>query len=85
MLLAGLPSNLIQRASAILLELEKKQAGSASHTLDSSDLPKFQLSIFDAHTEVFDEIRDLITQVDINMLTPMDALNILNDIKKKIN
>jgi len=34
---------------------------------------------------VFDEIRDLITKVDINMLTPMDALNILNDIKKKIN
>jgi DNA mismatch repair protein MutS len=83
--MAGLPSNLIQRASAILLELEKKQAGLASHTLDNSDFPKIQLSIFDAHTEVFDEIRDLITKVDINMLTPMDALNILNDIKKKIN
>jgi len=83
--MAGLPSNLIQRASAILLELEKKQAGSSSQTSDNSELPKIQLSIFDAHTEVFDEIRDLITKVDINMLTPMDALNILNDIKKKIN
>ena len=83
--MAGLPANLIQRASSILVELEKKQAGSSSQVSDNTDLPKIQLSIFDAHTEVFDEIRDLITKVDINMLTPMDALNILNDIKKKIN
>ena len=83
--MAGLPANLIQRASSILVELEKKQAGSSSQVSDNSDLPKIQLSIFDAHTEVFDEIRDLITKVDINMLTPIDALNILNDIKKKIN
>ena len=83
--MAGLPTNLIQRASSILVELEKKQAGSSSLVSDNTDLPKIQLSIFDAHTEVFDEIRDLITKVDINMLTPIDALNILNDIKKKIN
>lgn len=46
--------------------------------------PQLQLSIFDAHTEVFEEIRQLLNGIDINRLTPVEALLKLNEIKQKI-
>jgi DNA mismatch repair protein MutS len=42
---------------------------------------KMQLSIFDAHTEVFDDIRKKLEGIDINRLTPVEALLKLNEIK----
>jgi len=41
-----------------------------------------QLSIFDAHTEVFDDIRNMLESTDINRLTPVEALLKLNEIKE---
>ena len=46
--------------------------------------PQFQLSIFDAHSETFDEIRQLLADIDINRLTPVEALLKLQEIKNKI-
>ena len=46
--------------------------------------PKLQLSIFDAHTETFSEIRSLLEGLDINRLTPVEALMKLNEIKGMI-
>ncbi|WP_153799265.1 DNA mismatch repair protein MutS [Foetidibacter luteolus] len=43
--------------------------------------PQMQLSIFDAHSETFDEIRQMLTSIDINRLTPVEALMKLNEIK----
>ncbi len=43
--------------------------------------PKFQLSIFDAHSQTFDEIRQLLSNIDINRLTPVEALLKLQEIK----
>jgi DNA mismatch repair protein MutS len=43
--------------------------------------PKMQLSIFDAHSETFEEIRTLLENMDINRLTPVEALIKLNEIK----
>ena len=43
-----------------------------------------QLSIFDAHTETFDEIRKLLEGTDINRLTPVEALLKLQEIKNKL-
>lgn len=83
--MAGMPQNLIQRADAILQELEKKQQTSVKIQESVSEAQGVQLSIFDAHTEVFTGIREMLTKVDINNLTPVDALVILNEIKKKIN
>jgi DNA mismatch repair protein MutS len=40
-----------------------------------------QLSIFDAHPETFDEIRKLLEGIDINRLTPVEALLKLQEIK----
>lgn len=46
--------------------------------------PKLQLSIFDAHSQTFDDIRKLLTSIDINRLTPVEALMKLNEIKGMI-
>jgi DNA mismatch repair protein MutS len=82
--MAGMPLSLVNRAGQLLAALEKKQ--SAGEQLDlSSDAPGMQLTIFDAHTEVFEDIRKMLTAIDINSLTPVDALVALNEIKKKIN
>ncbi len=43
-----------------------------------------QLNIFDAHSVTFDEIRKLLEEVDINRLTPVEALLKLQEIKQKI-
>jgi DNA mismatch repair protein MutS len=82
--MAGMPLSLVNRAGQLLAALEKKQ--SAGEQLDlSSDAPGMQLTIFDAHTEVFEEIRKMLTAIDINSLTPVEALVALSEIKKKIN
>jgi DNA mismatch repair protein MutS len=46
--------------------------------------PQMQLSIFDAHSETFDEIRKMLENIDINRLTPVEALMKLNEVKKMI-
>jgi DNA mismatch repair protein MutS len=43
-----------------------------------------QLSIFDAHTQTFETIRKLLTELDINRLTPVEAMMKLNEIKNMI-
>ncbi|MES2649456.1 MAG: DNA mismatch repair protein MutS [Bacteroidota bacterium] len=47
-------------------------------------MPQVQLSIFDEHSEVFDEIRTILNGIDINRLTPVEALLKLNEIKGKL-
>jgi DNA mismatch repair protein MutS len=46
--------------------------------------PQFQLSIFDAHSETFEEIRKILHDIDINRLTPVEALLKLQEIKGKV-
>lgn len=82
--MAGMPLGLIARAEAILQELEKKQGDSIVSGV-ISEVPGIQLSIFDAHSEVFTAIRKIMEGIDVNNLTPIEALIILGEIKKKIN
>ena len=93
--MAGMPPAVIQRANEILEQLEEKhvgdtQASGEPHTKDLTkavqqlSAPKMQLSIFDAHSETFDEIRTLLNNIDINRLTPVEALMKLNEIKGKL-
>lgn len=88
--MAGMPPSLIDRANEILRELEvrsqKSEVGS-SHTesvLKNMGGPKVQLSIFDAHSEAFEEIRKLLEGMDINRLTPVEALLKLQEIKNRL-
>ena len=80
--MAGMPPDLIERAKDILKQLETKHVdeGMAGQVKNLS-VPKMQLSIFDAHSQTFDEIRQMLTNIDINRLTPVEALLKLNEIK----
>jgi DNA mismatch repair protein MutS len=82
--MAGLPASLIDRANQILKQLEESRGGESSALLDGIkkiSAPKLQLSIFDAHTQTFDQIRKMLHELDINRLTPVEALLKLNEIK----
>jgi len=90
--MAGMPPALIDRANEILLLLEEKNKdGNESQNSDDVkkkmkqlSLPKMQLNIFDAHSLTFEEIRSILETVDINRLTPVEALLKLQEIKSKI-
>ncbi len=83
--MAGMPPLLIDRANDILKQLEQKHVddklGDSVKNLSGT---RMQLSIFDVHTQTFEEIRDLLEQTDINRLTPVEALLKLQEIKNKI-
>ena len=89
--MAGMPPLLIDRANEVLAQLEKSrnsseegQANNLGQTVKNLNNPKMQLSIFDAHSVTFEEIRSLLNAVDINRLTPVEALLKLQEIKAKI-
>jgi DNA mismatch repair protein MutS len=96
--MAGMPPSLIARANEILEQLEDKQVdeneGSKKPRIQNkADLgnqlkelagPKLQLSIFDAHSQTFQDIRKRLEETDINQLTPVEALMKLNEIKNML-
>jgi len=85
--LAGMPQSIVRRAEQILhqLESENRQNGIAKPTSEiAASRGGMQLSIFQLDDPVLSQIRDEILQTDINNLTPVEALNKLNDIKKII-
>ncbi|MEP6700534.1 MAG: DNA mismatch repair protein MutS [Bacteroidota bacterium] len=83
--MAGMPPSLIHRANEILKQLEKKHVdGEMTDLAKNISAPKMQLSIFDAHTETFTEIRKSLEDIDINRLTPVEALLKLQEIKNKL-
>jgi DNA mismatch repair protein MutS len=78
--LAGLPKAVIHRAEEILLELEKEQAGRKTDvTIEKDGDQPLQLSIFGMESKVEEEIKAL----DIDSLSPIEAINKLYDLKKK--
>ncbi len=83
--MAGMPKSVVKRANEILAELEKSHE-KKSLTKPVSDLAShregFQMSIFQLDDPVLKQIRDEIKNVDINNLTPVQALNKLYEIKK---
>jgi DNA mismatch repair protein MutS len=83
--MAGMPPALIERANEILKQLEEKHVdnpASPREQVKQITSQKLQLSIFDAHSETFDDIRRLLEGMDINRLTPVEALLKLNEIKQ---
>ena len=83
--MAGMPKSVVKRAEAILKEMEsthrKGQLGKPVGDL-AKHREGLQLSFFQLDDPVLKQIRDQIANLDINNLTPMDALNKLNEIKK---
>lgn len=97
--MAGMPPALVERANEILKQLEEKHVEEESGSQESPrvgkqekleknikklSVPQMQLSIFDVHSQTFENIRDSLNAIDINRLTPVEALMKLNEIKKMI-
>lgn len=85
--LAGMPKSIVKRADEILrqLEAENRQAGMVSGktiTEGASSAGGMQLSFFQLDDPVLCQIRDEILNLDVNNLTPLEALNKLSDIKR---
>ena len=80
--MAGMPTSLVQRANEVLKQLEEKHVDEhLAQNVRGLSAPKMQLSIFDAHSQTFDDIRKMLEGIDINRLTPVEALLKLNEIK----
>ena len=95
--MAGMPPSLIERANEILKQLEsknvdtnpdenagKQKTRSIKENLKQLSAPQLQLSIFDAHSQAFEDIRKILEAVDINRLTPVEALLKLQEIKSMV-
>ena len=85
--IAGMPKSIVRRAKTILKQLEADGAsvGNGDKTnvqQIGAEREGMQLSFFQLDDPVLSQIRDEILGLDINNLTPVDALNKLNDIKK---
>jgi len=79
--MAGMPPSLLNRASALLRQMEEKHLDTAHGPSRKEPVPQVQLSIFDAHSETFADIRKVLESLDIDRLTPLEALLKLSEIK----
>ncbi len=83
--LAGMPSKVINRASQVLKTLEKSRSQSGSKSAAKAITEEsLQLSFFQLDDPVLENIREELLKIDINTLTPIEALMKLNSIKKMI-
>lgn len=86
--IAGMPKSIVNRANTILKQLEADNASvgvdqpATSRLAGSASQNGMQLSFFQLDDPVLCQIRDEILGLDINNLTPVEALNKLNEIKK---
>ena len=81
--MAGIPAKVVSRADEILSQLERSRGGTGMGKKEGKkNADEMQLSFFQLDDPVLEQIREEILRVDINNLTPMEALNKLNDIKK---
>lgn len=89
--LAGMPSNIVRRAESILHHLEANRADDRENVGATTEVttetlnvaaPNTQLSFFQLDDPVLTAVRDEILHLDINNLTPMEALNRLHEIRK---
>lgn len=81
--MAGMPAIVLKRARLMLSELEKKRAhGESISVLPQGKEDGLQLSFFQLNDPVLENIREQLTYIDINTLTPVEALMKLNEIKK---
>lgn len=84
--MAGMPKSIVKRANDILKQLEKENRQQGIGSRPTAEIIEsregMQLSFFQLDDPVLCQIRDEILHLDVNNLTPLEALNKLNDIKK---
>ena len=88
--MAGMPKSIVDRANEILKRLESanRQEGiqekPAKKIAETTTQGNYQLSFFQLDDPVLSQVRDEIQNLDVNNLTPIEALNKLNEIKRII-
>ena len=82
--LAGMPKSIVERAKLILSDLEGKQTNKAGALQSASQREGLQLSFFQLDDPVLEQIRDEVKALNINAITPIEALNKLSEIKKLV-
>ncbi len=82
--LAGLPPSVIARARDILIALEHDELSRGARPALSGAPPVAlaQLGLFHAPSEAVDRLRERLNEIDLNRTTPLEALQILSDLKK---
>ena len=87
--IAGMPKSIVKRANVILKQLEADNASVGSVGKPTTEIAQsregLQLSFFQLDDPVLCQVRDEILGLDVNNLTPLEALNKLNDIKKIVS
>jgi len=88
--MAGMPNKIVERANEILLILEQKSVDSSK--VDKAKLseikkpdPKYQLNFFESTDPEKEQIIDRIHESDLNSMTPLQCMNLLNDLKALLN
>ncbi len=81
--IAGMPQLIVLRASEIMLHLEKDHL-TENRTQKVKEMPKnnFQLSIFEPNDPKLEELKEKLKLVDVNTLSPIEALLKLNELKR---
>lgn len=82
--MAGMPQLVIQKAEKILKKLEKDHSGEALNGI-KAEKDEMQLSFFNLDDPLLEDIKQEIMNIDINTLTPVEALMKLNEIKRMIS
>jgi DNA mismatch repair protein MutS len=88
--IAGMPKSIVKRANTILAQLEADNSGVGTVAKPSAEALNqsrsgMQLSFFQLDDPVLSQVRDEILNIDVNNLTPLEALNKLNEIKKIVS
>lgn len=81
--MAGMPQTVIQKAQKILKKLEKDHSGDALNGI-RSEKEELQLSFFNLDDPLLEDLKEEIMNIDINTLTPVEALMKLNEIKRML-
>ena len=84
--MAGMPNQMINRANEVLKQLENSHVGngSAKKVKTAIDVEDMQLSFFQLDDPVLEQIKEELINIDINTLTPVEALMKLNEIKRSV-
>lgn len=88
--MAGMPKKMLDRANEVLAKLEASHAGQTTekskttHKKTPVNVDDFQLSFFQLDDPVLENIKEELINIDINTLTPIEALMKLNEIKKMV-
>lgn len=82
--MAGMPQTVIQKAQKLLKKLEKDHSGEALGAIKAQAKDELQLSFFNLDDPLLEEIKQEIMNLDINTLTPVEALMKLNEIKRML-